>query len=93
MVLKTITKRKYDDESTTESHTYLETNYYSDISYVSKNLPLEHTDGKVESMTLHFKDDNEILLVLRTLEDNVWIENYQNVFLMNDKGETIERIV
>lgn len=93
MILKTITKKKYDEEESTESHTYLETNYYGDISYIQKSLPLEHKDGKIESLTLHFKDESELVLVLRTLEKDVWIDSYQNMFLMNDKGETIERII
>lgn len=32
-------------------------------------------------------------LILRTLEKDVWVDNYVHVFLMNDEGKTIERII
>ena len=81
MVLKTVTQRKYENEDSTESNTYLVTDYYSDIEFINKALPLEHKDGR------------EICLILRTLENNGWIDNYEHVFLMNDEGKTIERII
>ena len=93
MVLKTVKRRKYDIENSTKSETYLETDYFADIDYINKSLPLEHKDGKTENITLHFKDGREICLILRTLENNGWIDNYEHVFLMNDEGKTIERII
>ena len=93
MILKTVTQRKYENEDSTESNTYLVTDYYSDIEFINKALPLEHKDGKTEHITLHFKDGREICLILRTLENNGWIDNYEHVFLMNDEGKTIERII
>lgn len=93
MVLKTVKERKYELEDATESNTYLETEYYSGIEFINKSLPLEHQEGKTENINLHFRDGKQICLVLRTLEKNVWVDNYENVFLMNDEGKTIERLV
>lgn len=93
MVLKTVKRSQYDIEDSTESNTYLDTDYYSDIEFINKALPLEYQDGKTENITLHFKDGREICLILRTLENNGWIDNYEHVFLMNDEGKTIERII
>lgn len=93
MILKTIKNRKYEIENSTESETLLETDYYSDIDYVNKSLPLEHQDEKTENIKLCFKDGREITLILRTFKNNAWVDNYKHVFLMNDEGKTIERII
>lgn len=93
MILKTVTKRKYEEAEATESNTYLVTEYYSDIEFINRLLPLEHQDGKTENITLHFQDGREMCLILRTLEKDVWVDNYVHVFLMNDEGKTIERII
>ena len=93
MVLKTVKRRQYDIENSTESETYLETDYFADIDYVLKSLPLEHKDEKTENIKLCFKDGRELIFVLRTLKNNVWVDNYEHVFLMNDEGKTIERII
>lgn len=95
MVLKTVKRRKYDIENSTESETYLETDYFADIDYINKSLPLEHKDEKTENIKLCFKDGRELILILRTLKNNAnaWVDNYEHVFLMNDEGKTIERII
>lgn len=93
MILKTVTQKKYEKHDSTENDPYLVTDYYSDIEFINKILPLEHEDGKTENIRLHFKDGREICLILRTLKKNAWIDNYHNVFLMNDEGKTIERII
>ena len=93
MVLKTVKRRKYDIENSTKSETYLETDYFADIDYINKSLPLEHKDEKTENIKLCFKDGRELVLILRTLKNNSWVDNYEHVFLMNDEGKTIERII
>ena len=63
MVLKTVKRRKYDIEDSTESETYLETDYFADIDYINKSLPLEHRDEKKENIILCFKDGIELVII------------------------------
>jgi len=93
MVLKTVKKKFYEVENSTERDTYLETDYYSDINYISKSLPLDKQNKKTENIKLIFKDGRELVIILRTFEINAWIDNYEHVFLMNDDGKTIERLI
>ena len=93
MVLKTVKRRQYDIENSTESETYLETDYITDIGYISRSLPLEHKDEKTENIKMCFKDGRELIFILSTLKNNVWVDKYEHVFLMNDEGKTIERLV
>jgi len=94
MVLKTIRTVDYSDECSTESNRQQETCYYPDLNFVQKDLALEHSIGKNEILRLFFNDGREISLVLRTMkEEGVWYDLYDNVFLMNDEGKTIERLV
>lgn len=93
MILKTIKKENFETEESTESNLALITQYYDNIDYIDKFLSLEHRDGMAEYIKISFRNGNEISLILRNLENDTWIDSYQNVFLMNDDGKTIEKIV
>lgn len=99
MILKTIKKENYNIEDSTEKESFLQTFYYDNIDHIERYLPLEHNDSVVEYLKMFFYDGKEISLVLRTLEidkkcsGEVWVDNFSSVFLMNNEGKTIERIV
>ena len=76
-----------------DNSSWLETHYLDGVSQLMKNLSLENAAGKTETATLEFTDGRELILILREFKDDVWVDNYKNVYLMNDKGETIERLV
>ncbi len=93
MILKTIKKKTYEIENSTEKRTNLETRIYSNIDYIGRDLPLDREDGISETITLHLRNGNELSLALRILEGKVWVDNFNEVYLMNDEGKTIERII
>ena len=94
MILKTIRTKIFEfEESDIPNQEYFEDEFYSNIKQVSVYVPAEHEDGKMHSILLTFEDGSEYDITVATLKNDVWIYEYKNIFLMNDKGETIERLL
>lgn len=88
MILKTMRKRKYDLE--VNSAERYETYYISNIKEVNKVFDYNELSTDV---ILVFNDNSTLNLALSVKENNAEKMLYDNVFLLNDKGQTIERII
>lgn len=91
MILKTMRKRKYDLEvNSTEKTEKYEVTYISDIKEINRVFDY---NGLSTDVVLVFNDNSTLTLALSVKEDNAEKMLYDNVFLLNDKGENIERLV
>lgn len=90
MILKTMRKKKYDLKDATESVETYEINFIGNIKSVNK---VYNYNEMSTSLGLYFNDDSSQIFLLSEKEDNAEKMLYENVFLLNDKGETIERLI
>ena len=93
MILKTVGKRKYEVKDSTIIKEQNETQYFSDIKYVRRCFPTNPKEGDCESINIHFNNGQELSLILFDYENDTYKAVYEHVYLMNDKGETVERIL
>ena len=93
MILKTVGKSDYKIEESTISRKMHDTNYYFNISHLDRHRPVEPKEGDCEVLTLTFNNGESISLILFDYENDTYKAVYEHVYLMNDKGETVERIL
>lgn len=87
MIVKTIKKANVDIDG-------YETEYFGNVKKAIRFEPcLEQKEKIAETIELFFNDGSSMFLVLGTIEKENYKKEYNSVFLMNDKGETIERII
>lgn len=89
MILKTMRKKKYDVENSTETVETYEINYISNIKEINKVFNYNELST---SVNLIFNDNSSQIFLLSEKEDNAEKMLYESVFLLNDKGQTIERL-
>ena len=88
MILKTMRKKKYDLEN--HSLETYEVNYVANIKEINKVF---NYDELFTSVNLIFNDNSSQIVLLSEKENNAEKMLYESVFLLNDKGQTIERLV
>lgn len=89
MILKTMRKKKYDVENSTETVETYEINHISNIKEINKVFNYNELST---SVNLIFNDNSSQIFLLSEKEDNAEKMLYESVFLLNDKGQTIERL-
>lgn len=89
MILKTMRKKKYDVENSTETVETYEINYISNIKEINKVFNYNELST---SVNLIFNDNSSQIFLLSEKEDNAEKMLYESVFLLNDRGQTIERL-
>lgn len=90
MILKTMRRKIYIPEESTEKNENYEVNYIGNIAQAIKMFDYKELSTDI---TLVFNDKSTLRLALSVKEDNAEKMLYDNVFLLNDKGETIERLI
>lgn len=90
MILKTMRKIIYEPENSTEKIETYEINYIDKIKTINRIFNYEQL---FTTLNLTFEDNSTLLFLLSERLDNAEKMLYDNVFLLNDKGETIERLV
>lgn len=90
MILKTMRKKIYEPENSTEKIETYEINYIDKIKTINRIFNYEQL---FTTLNLTFEDNSTLLFLLSERLDNAEKMLYDNVFLLNDKGETIERLV
>lgn len=87
MVVKTIKKAKLDIDGYEEE-------YFGNVKEIKRFNPcLNQKEEVADTLELKFKDDSSMLLVLGMVGNESYAKKYNSVFLMNDNGETIERLI
>lgn len=90
MVLKTMRRKIYNPDDSTEKFENYEVNYIGNVAQVIRTFDYKELSTDI---TLVFNDNSTLRLVLSVEENNAEKMLYDNVFLLNDKGETIERLI
>lgn len=88
MILKTIRNKKYDEKN--HSIETYEVGYISNIKEINKVF---NYNELFTSVNLIFNDNSSLIMSLSEKENNAEKMLYEKVFLLNDKGQTIERLV
>ena len=90
MILKTMRKKIYEPENSTDKDETYEINYIDKIKTINRIFNYEKL---FTTLDITFEDNTKLLLLLSERENNAEKMLYENVFLLNDKGETIERLI
>jgi hypothetical protein len=95
MILKLVRTEKYEIEDSTEVAINEETTYINNIKSVTRIIPInDRKNRKDELLQIKYENDLEINIVIGEFTDDNCINYlYKNIFLMNDEGKTIERLV
>lgn len=97
MILKLTGKRQYNIEKEDSTENYIiesfETDYIGNISKVKRSVPGNHRKDNNENLTIDFNDGSQMCLVIGEFKNGTYYPCYKNVFLMNDEGKTIERLI
>ncbi len=95
MILKLVRTEKYEIEDSTEVAINEETTYINNIKSVTRIIPInDRKNRKDELLQIKYENDLEINIVIGEFTDDSCINYlYKNIFLMNDEGKTIERLV
>lgn len=88
MILKTM--RKMENNLKKHSSEIYEVNYVANIKGINKVF---NYDELFTSVNLIFNDNSSQILLLSEKENNAEKMLYENVFLLNDKGQTIDRLI
>ena len=87
MVVKTIKKAKFDIDGYEEE-------YFGNVKEIKRFNPcLNQKEEVADTLELKFEDSSSMLLVLGMVCNESYAKKYNSVFLMNDNGETIERLI
>ena len=95
MILKLVRTKKYEIEDSTEVSINEETTYINNIKSVTRIIPInDRKNRKDELLQIKYENDLETNIVIGEFtNDNCINYSYKNIFLMNDEGKTIERLV
>ena len=86
MVVKTIKKAELDVDGYEEE-------YFGNVKEIKRFNPCLNQEEEIaDTLELKFKDGSSMLLVLGMAGNESYAKKYNSVFLMNDNGETIERL-
>lgn len=95
MILKLVRTKKYEIEDSTEVSINEETTYINNIKSVTRIIPMnDRKNRKDELLQIKYENELEINIIIGEFTNNNCINYfYKNIFLMNDEGKTIERLV
>lgn len=90
MILKTMRKRTYEPENSTDKIETYEVTYIDNI----KSLNRVFSCQKLESyLDIQYQDGSKNALIISEKDVDVEKMLYEYIFILNDKGETIDRII
>lgn len=90
MILKTMKKAIYEPENTTEKVETYEVDYIDNISSAKKVYNYNHS---FTSLDLKLNNGDSLCLLLSENQEGTEKMLYEHVFLLNNSGQTIERII